>query len=304
MPKRPGLTECSGRVDPKLCSCLMDRWHRALHGLGTDPGGDGFIDLDFHTIPWHGKDAEAPVERHCVSRRSRRQKGVPAFLARDAGSRLTTYANPGRINAEGIDFLTLRRRSGSRPAAVAARPDSEWKQVRLNNVGRIHRTPQVPDQRVRITGYREGIRQLAARGLGHERPTLPLTNQMKTSASQPVDRHARRMVIENAIDFLHMDALSAAVPMKVDLDLQLTLMASGLHRLLAVRLGNGRRNAKSRTLFRNFVRAPADITVTGDCVDVRLGRRANNPFLLNASHDGTDIAVRWPGKRWLRISFL
>ena len=349
MPKRSSLTEYSGRVDPKLCTGLMDRWHRALNGLETDLGGDGSFDLDFHTIPWHGKDPEAPVERHYVSKRSRRQKGILAFLARDADarllvyanarvrkgdqndevlrfiefweernggpprelvfdSRLTTHANLARIDAMGIDFLTLRRRSGSLLDAIAACPESDWKQVRLTNVGRIYRTPLVLDRRVRISGYPDDVRQLAVRGLGHERPTLLLTNQMRTSASQLVDRYARRMVIENAIadaiDFFHMDALSAAVPMKIDLDLQLTLMASGLYRLLAVRLGNGKQNAKSRTLFRNFVKAPADVTINDDGIDVRLGRRANNPFLLNASYDETDVAVPWLENRRLRISFL
>ena len=349
MPKRSSLTEYSGRVDPKLCTGLMDRWHRALNGLETDLGGDGSFDLDFHTIPWHGKDPEAPVERHYVSKRSRRQKGILAFLARDADarllvyanarvqkggqndevlrfiefweernggpprelvfdSRLTTHANLARIDAMGIDFLTLRRRSGSLLDAIAACPESDWKQVRLTNVGRIYRTPMVLDRRVRISGYPDDVRQLAVRGLGHERPTLLLTNQLKTSASQLVDRYARRMVIENAIadaiDFFHMDALSAAVPMKIDLDLQLTLMASGLYRLLAVRLGNGKQNAKSRTLFRNFVKAPADVTINDDSIDVRLGRRANNPFLLNASYDKTNIAVPWLENRQLRISFL
>ncbi|MDE0520715.1 MAG: hypothetical protein OXH79_02030 [Boseongicola sp.] len=223
-------------------------------------------------------------------------------------SRLTTHANLARIDAMGIDFLTLRRRSGSLLDAIAACPESDWKQVRLTNVGRIYRTPMVLDRRVRISGYPDDVRQLAVRGLGHERPTLLLTNQMRTSASQLVDRYARRMVIENAIadaiDFFHMDALSAAVPMKIDLDLQLTLMASGLYRLLAVRLGNGKQNAKSRTLFRNFVKAPADVTINDDGIDVRLGRRANNPFLLNASYDETDVAVPWLENRRLRISFL
>ena len=92
-------------------------------------------------------------------------------------------------------------------------PESDWKQVRLNNVGRIYRTPQVLDRRVRVSGYPDHVRQLAVRGLGHERPTLLLTNQTRTSASQLVDRYARRVVIENviadAIDFFHMDALSA-----------------------------------------------------------------------------------------------
>ena len=349
LPKRSSLAEYSGRVDPKRCAGLMDRWHRALHGLGVDLGGDGSFDLDFHTIPWHGKDPEAPIERHYVSKRSRRQKGILAFLARDADARLfcyanarvrkgdqndeilrfitfweerngapprelvfdsglTTHANLARIDAMGIDFLTLRRRSGSLLEAIAALPESDWKTVRLNNVGRIYRTPRVLDRRVRLAGYPGEIRQLAVRDLGHEQPTLLLTNQMRTSAGQLVDRYARRMVIENAIadaiDFFHMDALSAAVPMKIDLDLQLTLMASGLYRLLAVRVGNGKETARSRTLFRNFVKAPADITLEDDRIDVRIGRRANNPFLLNASYDQTDIAVPWLGDRRLRIRFL
>ena len=342
MPKRSSLTEHSGRVDPKLCAGLMDRWHQALNGLGTDLGGDGSFDLDFHTIPparqgpggaggkalrlqaepqaeGLARDADARLLVYANARVrkgdqndevlrfiefwERRSGGPPKELVFD--SRLTTHANLARIGAMGIDFLTLRRRSGSLLDAIAACPESDWKQVRLTNVGRIYRTPRVLDRRVRISGYPGDVRQLAVRGLGHERPTLLLTNQMRTSASQLVDRYARRMVIENAIadaiDFFHMDALSAAVPMKIDL--QLTLMASGLYRLLAVRLGNGKQNAKSRTLFRNFVKAPADITIESDRVDVRLGRRANNPFLLNASYDKTDVAVPWLRNRRLRISF-
>ena len=48
-------------------------------------------------------------------------------------SRLTTHANLGRINAMGIDFLTLRRRSASLPDAIAAAPRSDRKQVCPNN---------------------------------------------------------------------------------------------------------------------------------------------------------------------------
>ena len=47
----------------------------------------------------------------------------------------------------------------------------------------------------------------------------------------------------------------------------------------------------SRTLFRNFVKALADITIGKDSTEVRIGRRANNPFLLNATCDDTDFAV-------------
>jgi len=43
------------------------------------------------TIPFHGDDAL--VQKHYVSRRSRRQKGVLAFLAQDEGQRVFCFAN-------------------------------------------------------------------------------------------------------------------------------------------------------------------------------------------------------------------
>ena len=70
-----------------------------------------------------------------------------------------------------------------------------------------------------------------------------MTNQLTPTAAKLIERYARRMIIENSIedgiDFFHMDALSSAVAMKVDCDLQLTLMASSLYRLLAARIGRG-----------------------------------------------------------------
>ena len=54
-------------------------------------------------------------------------------------------------------------------------------------------------------------------------------------------RYAQRMLIENgiseAIQFFHLDALSSMVGLKVDFDLQITLMASTLYRLMADRIG-------------------------------------------------------------------
>jgi Bacterial protein of unknown function (DUF899) len=49
------------------------------------------FDVDFHTIPFHGEDAL--MQKHYVSKRSRRQKGVPAFLAQDAQKRVFCYAD-------------------------------------------------------------------------------------------------------------------------------------------------------------------------------------------------------------------
>src|SRR5208283_5368270 len=88
MPKRSFLTEYSCRIDPSCYPRLMRSWFKALEALSF-PNGQSF-DLDFHTIPFHGNDAL--VEKHYVSKRSRRQKGLLAFLAHDAETRVFCYA--------------------------------------------------------------------------------------------------------------------------------------------------------------------------------------------------------------------
>ena len=269
MPKRSTLTEYSCRVHPDHCRSLMEGWHEATHGLGIPLGGGTSFDLDFHTIPYHGKDTL--VEKHYISKRSRSQMGILSMVARDAQARhfvyvdaqirkkkrneqilsfvdfwrertgavpqelvfdstFTTYANLARLQERGIAFLTLRRRSRKMLQELAAKPKDQWRQIRLTNVGRTFRTPRILEQKVRLRGYNGDLRQMAIKDLGHDKPTLLLTNQRTTPAAQLVDRYARRMVIENtladAIEIFHMDALSSAVPMNIDVDLQLALIAN------------------------------------------------------------------------------
>jgi hypothetical protein len=91
--------------------------------------------------------------------------------------------------------------------------------------------------------------------------------------------------------------------MKVNCDLQLTLMASSLYRLLAVRIGHGYESAKSRHLFRDFIDATAGTAIDEDEVVVRFQRRAHNPLLLAAGFDQTDIKVPRLGGKRLRLVF-
>ena len=228
---------------------------------------------------------------------------VPQELVFD--STFTTYANLVRLQERGIAFLTLRRRSRKMLQELAVKPKDQWRQIRLTNVGRTFRTPRILEQKVRLHGYSGHLRQMAIKDLGHDKPTLLLTNQWTTPAAQLVDRYARRMVIENtradAIDFFHMDALSSAVPMNIDVDLQLALMASTLYRLQATRIGHGMESAKPRTLFRKFVRAGADITIEADRIIVQLPRRINNPYLRAAGYHNAAEHIPWLGNLPLHI---
>lgn len=344
VPKRSFLTEYSCRIDPACYPKLMQAWFDAAGRLGLAWGTS--FDLDFHTIPFHGEDAL--VEKHYVSKRSRRQKGVLAFLAQDADrrvfcyanadlrkddqsdeilrfvsfwkhrtgrlpeelifdSRLTTYANLDRLNRQQVAFITLRRRSAQMLREIAAQPLSAWRRIELEGVSRVYRTPRILDQRISLPDYQGPIRQLVVADLGHEEPTLLLTNHLGRSPAKLIGRYAQRMLIENGIedgiDFFHMDALSSAVALKVNCDLQLTLIASSLYRLLGSRIGQGYETAKSRHLFRDFVDATATVALTDREVLVRFPKRAHNPLLLAAGFDRTDAPVPWLGRKRLQLVF-
>jgi len=344
IPKRAFLTQYSSRIDHQSYPKLMRLWFDATANLGLELGVS--FDLDFHTIPFHGEDAL--IEKHYVSKRSRRQKGILAFLAQDASTRvfcygnaelrkeeqndeilnfvhfwkertgqlpqelifdskLTTYKNLDTLNRLGVHFMTLRRRSKNMLHEVRQHPISAWRRIKLDGISRIYRTPKILDAKIALKDYQGLIRQLVIDDFGHEQPTFLLTNQLTRSAPKLIRRYAQRMIIENniadGIDFFHMDALSSAVAMKVNLDLQLTLMASSLYRLLATKLGNGYEKAKSRQIFRDFIDATATVKITGKKIAIRFQKRAHNPLLIAAGFDKIDIPVPWLGGKKLDFVF-
>ncbi len=342
IPKRSFLTEYSCRIAPAAHLKLMRKWFDAMAKLGQEFGSS--FDLDFHTIPFHGEDAM--MQKHYISKRSRRQKGVLAFLAQDSqtrvfcyarsdlrkgeqddailgfvdywkkrtgklpeelifDSKLTTYGNLNKLTKMGIKFITLRRRSRKLVEEIRSLPASAWRRITLDSVSRIYKTPKIIDGKIELTGYDGPIRQMIIDDLGHDNPTLLITNQLKGSAPGLLDRYARRMLIENGIadgvDFFHMDALSSAVAMKVDLDLQLTLMASSLYRLLGRRIGRGYENAHARTIFNDFVQSTAEVSIGDKEIVVHFQRRAHNPLLIAAGFSDLSIKVPWLDKRKLRL---
>jgi len=344
VPKRSFLTEYSCRIPPRSYPAFMKRWFDTMAQLGIDRGVS--FDLDFHTIPYHGDDAL--VEKHYVSKRSRRQKGLLALLAQDADTRvfcyanagvrkqeqndeilrfaefwkqrtgkwpqelifdskLTTHANLSRLKQWGIDFITLRRRSPQMLQQIYQLPSSAWRRVELSSISREYRTPAILDQRITLSGYQGPIRQIVITDLGHEEPTFLLTNQLHRSAAKLIGRYAQRMIIENGIadgiDFFHMDALSSAVAMKVDCDLQLTLMASSLYRLLALKIKNGYQRAHSRHIFRDFIDATAVVTIGDFETEVRFQKRAHNPLLMAAGFDQMRPAIPWLNDKRLHLVF-
>ena len=342
IPKKSYLCEYASRITPAKTTALLAAWHARLTGEGEEPlfPAQSF-DLDFHSVPYHGE--HPVVERHYVSKRSRRQPSVLVFLAQDADarafcyadadlrkgeepeavfrflefwrkthgqlpahlvfdSRLTTYDGLARLDELGVLFTTLRRRSPKLLEEIRALPASAWRRVTLEVPGRKYRTPRVWEKTVRLAG--RTFRQLYVLDLGHEEPTILLTNERRTPAKL-LTRYAQGMLIENAISdavrFFHMDALSSAVGMKVDFDMALLAIASGLYRRLARRM-RGYADAQARQVFRDLIDMPADVHITEQQVEVRFHRRAHLPIVIASGLLDQPVQVPWWNGLPLRLS--
>jgi hypothetical protein len=284
------------------------------------------------------------VESHYLSKRSRRQPSILTFLAQDADSqvfcysnadirkgeeaeelfrfiafwqrvhgqipthlvfdsRLTTQKNLPRLTAQQITFITLRRRSPALLKEIVTLPRSAWRTVELDIPTRKYQRPRVFEQRVPLAGGT--FRQCFIQDLGHDEPTILLTNDFQSTLKQLITRYAQRMLIENALSdavrFFHMDALSSSVGFKIDFDLLLLVVASGLYRLLARRM-RGYHDAQARHIFRDLIDMPADITLSAEEVTVRLHRRAHLPILLASQLLNQSVKVPWWRGRALRIT--
>lgn len=343
IPKSSFLAQYSCRVNPESYPILMRSWFDAVKRLGYAHGTS--FDLDFHTIPSYGEDPL--LQKHYLSRRSRSQKGILAFVANDTKNRafcyvnadlrkenqndeilrfiefwreksgklpeelvfdstFTTYQHLNKLNAMGINFITLRRRGSAELDRINAIPTSAWRRIELENVTREYRTPRIIDEKICLNGYDGSLRQFSIKDLGHEEPTVMITNYLRKSPATIIQRYARRMLIENniadAVDFFHMDALSSTVALKVNFDLTATILASTLFRIFAAQIGNGHETAKFSRIFRNFIDATARVEITKREVIVGFQKRAHNPMLFNAGYDTLRTPIPWLGNK--RLKFL
>jgi hypothetical protein len=344
VPKRSYLAAYSSRVDHRANVRLMDAWFEQLEGAGLPHGNS--LDLDFHTVPANTA-TEPLEKHYVSSRSRRQQgiliflardaeqrvfryanAGVPKagqsdeilrfveFWERHTGTRpaelifdsqLTTHENLSNLNQQGIGFITLRRRSRKMLADIYSRPPSAWLRIALDSLTRTFRTPRVLDEHVTLKGYEGLLRQLTVIELGHEEPTVLLTNHLKLAPATLVTRYAQRMLIENniseSIQFFHIDALSSMVGLKVDFDLQLTLMAGSLYRLMARRIGREYERAQPKTIFRNLLDLSAKVEVETERVVVTIDKRAHNPYLVASGLADQPARMPWFGNKQLHIRF-
>lgn len=343
LPKRTYIAEYSERMTHQKNLQFMQRWLKDLRDTKIIEGKS--LNLDFQSLPYFGKEdvvekhyvsmrsrrqkailvffaQDADSKIFCYSnadlRKGEESDEVLKFISfwkKQTGSyplhlvfdsKLTTYSNLKKIANMGITFVTLQRRSPVLVKDIANLAPSAWREITLKKVERKFRNPKVIDRIITsIKDYGNPIRQVIVKDLGHENPTVIITNDKKISVPDLITRYALRMLIENSISngvrFFHTTALSSAVAIRVDFDVVLTLVGQALYRNLAEKL-RGYEQCGADVIFRKFIDTPGQIHVGTDEIEVRLNKRATNPILLQSELLNVPFTLPWISGKQIRIT--
>ncbi len=227
----------------------------------------------------------------------------PTWLYFD--SKVTTYPELDRLHQRGVWFVTIRRRGAAVVRRLRKLPASAWQKAVIDTPKRYHQHIRYVAENVSLPGYQEKIRQVAVDGLGREQPMLLLSNHPTETARNLVIRYAGRNRVEDGlgqcVNFFHLDCLASEVPLNVDLDAALTVLAQGCYRWLGKQL-KGFEKAAPKQLYRRFVESAGTVEVAADQVVICFDRRSHNPILRAAALDRETPAIPWLQGR--KITFL
>jgi hypothetical protein len=343
LPKKSFATDYSYRTHRQQQKTLLQGWVKALAPV-MFPDASGFS-LDFHPIPYRGDPSgldrhylprrgvagPSVLSFFALEQKSRclcysnanliraDQNGElmrfvefwhtvtdtdPQWLYFD--SKLIDYSEMSRVNQRGIHFVTIRRRGAAIIRRLEQRPTSDWKKAVIDTPKRCHQQVRYIEETVILRGYEGPVRQIAVSGLGHEHPTLFISNHFEETPRELIIRYAGRNRIEDglgiSVNFFHLDCLASEVRLNVDLDAALTVIANGCYRWLASRL-RGYEKAAPKQLYRRFVETGGSVLIQDDRITVTFERRSHNPVLQEAALDRGQAPIPWLGNRRLVFAF-
>ena len=104
------------------------------------------------------------------------------------------------------------------------------------------------------------------------------------------------------LQFFHLSRLSAAMVIRVDFDLTLTVLAFNPYRLFARDLPAGWQRGTAQTLFKKLFATGADIALEPGLCTVALKKKRNLPALLETVAAKEVGPIPWLGDRRLVIA--
>ena len=211
-------------------------------------------------------------------------------------SRFTSYQNLGRIDDEGIRFITIRRRGKQMVEKINQLPPKGWKKIRVECAGGKHRSLRVHEEQVFLKGYDRHIRQINITGHGKIKPAVIITNDFDLPLNEVVRKYTQRWIVEKSISeqvsFFHLNLVSSSMVIKVDFDLTMSILANNLYRLLARELDRYE-HLSVQSLYDKFVLNGADVVIKDKTISVQLKKKRTLPLILETMQKYSRIKYPW-----------
>jgi hypothetical protein len=216
-------------------------------------------------------------------------------------SKFTTLENLGRIDKDGVKFITIQRKSKNLNEKVEQIPENQWKSVKIEKTNNKSRTVVYSESTTSNNRYGHNpLRQIFLKGKSIK-PAKILTNDFNLKAVEVIRRYSRRWLVENDISeqihFFHLNRNSSGIVVKVDFDLAMTITAHNLYRLMALQLP-GYTHKRAQSLYDTFIKNNGDIEVGDKVITVKMNRKRALP-LLRESIPRLDNKYAWLGGKKL-----
>lgn len=342
LPKSTAISTYSYRLSQKNVNTFMRLFIQKQNAMKTYSSDT--INLDFHTIQHYGeesvldkhfagarnknvKGALTFIAQDCDSRcqiyvqtdiaRSEADDQVLHFVKfwkqirgslRQTlvfDSKLTTYENLASLDADGVTFITLRRRGKNLVKALKSIPAEQWVRIKIDSPKRKYPNPMVYESQIELP-YIGKVRQIVMKGNGREEPAFFITNNNKNTVTEIITHYCKRWRIENgiaeAVGFFNLNMLSSPILIKIHFDVVLTMIADTLYYYLAQSL-RGFEACNAEKIFRHFINMPATIDVTEDTIKVAFPLRAHSPVLRSAKLEAWAQPISWLGNRRIVFSW-
>jgi transposase len=241
LPKSTYMSTYSCRTSEEMLMEFQERLLRRFRKIYPKMYGNGFINLDFHSIPHFGDLSQ--MEKIWCGSRGKAMKGANTIFAQDSVSNVILYTRAdilrkeeseeikrfvaywkkqngdpretlvfdchftryqvlGELTEDNIRFITLRKRNKKLTKATEQILKEEWKKVTLPIPKRKYQKVSAYESEVLLKGCKHPFRQIIIKDHGRIKPTFIITNNREISLEECLKVYAKRWHIENKLSEL------------------------------------------------------------------------------------------------------
>ncbi len=242
----------------------------------------GIIDYGDTTIVHKNQDAVVLEYLDFYKQASNNKNTELKYLVFD--SKFTNYENLGKLDDNGVKFITIRRRGKNILEEIAQVDKEQWRTVRVECAGNKTRILKVYERDVLLNGYGKEIREIIITQRGREKPAIIITNDTELKVEKIIRKYSHRWLVEKTIsekiEFFHLNRLSSSMVIKVDFDLTMSILAHNLYRIFAIETEKYSQLTAEK-LFVKMLSNSGSVIINENCIELTMKKKRSLPIVLS-----------------------